>query len=181
MDFQNELKKRRMYAIKTENTTGLLGKVHEVADFIEVEILKSIGRHQFTGDRTVRFSYLPEMVVGLEHKSILYSPNFKAMTVGHKGYDAYDLNITYPKIDFPTDGIFLTNVANLLKLQKIDVKEINRERGYIVFEWSLDAQEYVTDSAKKDAPLDDLTPEERAKIEKEMDDQLWWMDRDGEL
>ena len=153
MDFQNELKKRRMYTINTENTTALYAKVNEVADFIETEILNSIRRHHFVGDKTVRFSYIPEAVIYLEHKSVLYSPNFKIMTVSHPAIpSAKDVNISYPKIYFPTDGIFLTNVANLLKMQKIAVKEINRDRGYIIFEWSIDTQEWVTDSAKDEVP-----------------------------
>lgn len=182
MDFQHELKKRRMYTIQTENTADLIRKAHEVADFIEVEILKSLGRHHFVSDNTSRFSYIPEIVKGLEHMSVLYSPNFKIMTAENLADPGERVvNISYPKITFPPNGIFLNNVANILKLQKITVKEINRDRGYIIFEWSLDCQEYVTDSAKTDGWAPNLTPEEREKLEKEMDDKLWYMDRDGEL
>lgn len=150
MDFQNELKNRRMYTINTENTTTLYAKVNEVADFIETEILKSLGRHHFVGDNTARFSYIPEAVKGLEHKSVLYSPNFNVSSVGPEGSSARHITISYPKIYFPTDGIFLNNVANLLKMQKIAMKEINRDRGYIVFEWAIDTQEWVTDSARNE-------------------------------
>lgn len=148
MDFQNELKKRRMYTIETENTSTLYAKANEVADFIEAEILKNVGRHHFVGDRTVRFSYIPEVVKGLEHKSVLYSPNFPIMEIEYLKTIEPDVGISYPKIYFPTDGIFLNNVAELLKMQKITVKEINRDRGYIIFEWSIETQEWVTDSAK---------------------------------
>lgn len=183
MDFQNELKKRRMHAINTENTTALYAKANEVADFIETEIINSIRRHHFVGDNKVRFSYIPEAVNYLEHKSVLYSPNFNISQVGPEGSSARHINISYPKIYFPTDGIFLGNVANLLKMQKIAVKEINRDRGYIIFEWSLDTQEWVTDSANGVAPqkterrVDNLSPEEREKF-----DMLWIeRARNGEL
>ena len=163
-----------MHAINTENTTALYAKANEVADFIETEIINSIGRHHFAGDNTVRFSYIPEAVKGLEHKSVLYSPNFKIYVEDYIVDDGKSKlnfpfkNISYPKIDFPTDGIFLGNVANLLKMQKISVKEINRDRGYIIFEWSIDTQEWVTDSAKPERKVDNLTPEEREKF-----NQLW--------
>ena len=166
-----------MYTIQTENTADLHRKAYEVADFIEVEILKSMGRHHFLGDDTARFSYIQETVKGLEHWSVLYSPNFKLMTVEDVESKSQYVNIFYPKIEFPTDGIFLNNVLSLLKMQKITAKEINRDRGYIIFEWAIDTQEYVTDSAKPDESAEELTTEEREKI---MDDRLWWMDRDGE-
>jgi hypothetical protein len=160
MDFQNELKKRRMHAIRAENTAALHGKAHEVADFIEVEILKSMGRRHFLVENTARFSYIPETVKGLEHKSVLYSPNFKIMSVEDVESKSQYVNISYPKIEFPTDGIFLNNVLSLLKMQKITAKEINRDRGYIIFEWSLDTHEWVTDSAKPENSAEDLIPEE---------------------
>lgn len=153
MDFQNELKKMRMNAITTENTAVLCAKANEVADFIEVEILESIKSDPFTDDRTVRFSYIPDIVRGQDHKSFLYSPNVESSKIEKDGtrtiIHQYQNNV-YPKISFPTGGIFFTNVANLLKMQKISMKEINRDRGYIVFEWAIDTQEWVTDSAKNE-------------------------------
>lgn len=184
MDFQNELKKLRMNAIHGENTTALCARASEVANFIETEILESLKSDPFTEDRTVRFSYIPDILDGADHKSFLYSPNVKSSKIEKDGgrtiIHQYQNNV-YPKISFPTSRIFLTNVASILKMQKITVKEINRDRGYIIFEWSLDRQEYVTDSADDEGLAANPTPEEREKLEKEMDDRLWWMDRDGEL
>lgn len=153
MDFQNELKKLRMNTINGENTTALCTRAHEVADFVEAEILESIKSDPFTEERTVRFSYIPDILDGADHKSFLYSPNVKSSKIEKDGertiIHQYQNNV-YPKISFPTSGIFFSNVANILKLQKIAVKEINRDRGYIIFEWSLDAQEWVTDSARNE-------------------------------